>query len=98
MPLFPILLLLVVLTTAIWLWRQGREQSQFAHALYILVGFTLLLGLLSYSRSLSQAALMLGLQLLAWGVLLWGLGLNWRFISAFLIGAAATVWLPAFPA
>ncbi|MFQ5398243.1 MAG: ATP-binding protein [Anaerolineae bacterium] len=99
MPLFHIISFFVQVPIAAWLIRQGQGRGRFARALYFLMVFDLARGLLSYAGFLTNAPLILALQLLSWLALSWGLSLDWRLAAIMVGGAAALVLLvPAVPA
>lgn len=95
---FHVLSFLVILATMFWLWRQGRERSRLAYALYALLFFELLRGGLAYAGLLANRPLLIAGHLLAWGVLLWGMKLAAPWIIACLSGAFILAWLPFLPA
>lgn len=94
-----IITLIVLVVTAVWLKRQGRERSRFARALYILISLQVVGLVTSYLpvRELPGMWLALALQIVAWAMLLWGLGLDWRFALGLLIMALIALISPLFP-
>lgn len=90
----------VLLITAVWLWRQGRERSRFARALYVLVGLQVMGAALSYATTTLrwQTWVALVVQLGAWGLLVWGLNLNWRLILGLAVLVVIGNLFPTFPA
>lgn len=77
-----VITLFVLVVTAVWLKHQGRERSRFARALYVLMGMQVA-GVAAAYLALSAAPgiwLVLALQLVNWALLLWGVGLDWRFV------------------
>jgi len=99
MLLFHIVSFFVQVPIAAWLIRQGQGHGRFARALAFLMIFDLARGLLSYAGILTDAPLILALQLLSWLALSWGLSLDWR-LAAVMVGGTATLVLlvPAVPA
>jgi PAS domain S-box-containing protein len=83
--------------TALWLWRQGRERSQFARALYALIVLQALASWLAYTGRLAGEAAILGYQLVGWGILLWGLDVARKLIAGILAGAVALAFVPFIP-
>lgn len=76
--------------------RQGRKESQFTHALYALLGWQLLGFGLTFLAGLPQLNIatewvIIGVQVVSWGILVWGLGFDWRLVFIFLILAAVAV-------
>lgn len=90
--------LILISVSALWLRRQGHERSQFARALYVLIMLHALASLLAYTGRLADEAMILGYQLVAWGVLLWGLDIGWKSAAVSLAGAVALVFAPFIPA
>lgn len=91
---FYIVLFFILLIAVIWLRRQGRKDSQFTRSLYYLlvlqlVGVVITTLANPFVPSLWVA---LGLQVVAWGILLWGVGLDWRASVLFLIAAVTAVF------
>ncbi|MCP4356650.1 MAG: hypothetical protein GY796_01370 [Chloroflexi bacterium] len=89
---FYIITLLFLLATAVWLWRQGRERSRFAHSLYLLMGWQVVGVGVSFLATVYPLGSwpFVGLQAVSWGCLLWGLELNWRgSFVILLLGIAA---------
>lgn len=89
----------VLIVTAVWLKRQGRERSQFAHALYYSMGLQMAGAAAAYLALLRAPGiwLVLALQLVAWAVLLWGLNLDWRYTWGLLVIAVVATLFPFFP-
>lgn len=73
--------------------RQGRKNNPFIHALYVLLGLQLV-GLASsflVGTIIPDVWLVIGLQVVAWSILLWGLGLDGRLNIIFVLGALAAI-------
>lgn len=87
----------MLLAVTSWLWRQGRERSRLAYALYALLLFEALRVGLVYAGLLSGRPLALASHVLAWSILLWGLKLAEQWIAAFIVGAFILAWLPFLP-
>ena len=70
------------------LFRQGRKENRFTHALYALLGWQLLGFGLTFFVRLPQLAelniatewVITGVQVISWGILVWGLGFDWRLL------------------
>ncbi|HRQ38530.1 MAG TPA: ATP-binding protein [Chloroflexota bacterium] len=94
-----IITLVVLVVTAVWLKRQGRERSQFARALYFLMGLQVAGAAAAYlTVFITQGIwLVLALQLVAWAVLLWGLELDWRLSWGLLVITVVVSLFPFFP-
>ncbi|NJN53597.1 MAG: hypothetical protein HC804_01885 [Anaerolineae bacterium] len=94
-----IITLFVLVVTAVWLKHRGRERTRFAHALYALLAVQIVGIAVAYLALLSIPGqwLALALQIVAWAILLWGLGLDWRFSLGLLLMAIIATLLPFFP-
>lgn len=94
-----IVTLFVLVVTAVWLWRQGRERSRFARSLLAITGLQMAGLAANYLAELypSGILLIIILQIVSWAILLWGLGLDWRFSFGLLVIAIITWLYPFFP-
>ncbi len=92
----------VILIAAIAiLLRQGRKENRFTHALFALLGWQLLGFGLTFFVGLPQLAelniatewVITAVQVISWGILVWGLGFDWRLVFIFFLLAVAAVVL-----
>lgn len=89
----------ILIATIYWLWRQGRERSQFSRALYGLLAIQVagLAASAAASRYPAGVWAILGTQIVAWGLLFGGVGLNWRLSLLLLILAGVALAFSSFP-
>ena len=97
MVVFHILASLIILGTTTWLWRYHRERFLLLDALFGLMLFELLQAMLVTWGLLEQEWLLIGLRLLAWGVLLKAAIPGWRIVSVVIGVLLFITVLPLIP-
>lgn len=77
--------------------RQDARHNQLQYALLGLVFASVAGGLLVYVQPPGLIVYMLILQLVSWGLFLWGLGLTWQMWGAGLVVLGVVAFLPPLP-
>lgn len=89
--------LLIVGAVTVWIGRQGQKHGRFLYALYTLFGLHAVGASLALLLPTGAEPLFWLLQVVVLGVFLWGLKVEWQWLTAVLLTAILLLWLAPFP-